>query len=329
MNWNDYYGVYTDEGVKNAYKNSVGNVADINLILISMLREAGINSNPVLISTKSNGIPLFPTRVGFNYVVAQVVIGEKSILLDAVDKLGQPNILKPNLLNWNGRVIREDGTSEWVNLYPKNSSRQNTFMVVSIDDDLVVSGNAKNRYTGHYAHSLRSRYGSLSDEDQLRNLQEQYDETDIMNLSFVDLNTDSKNITVNYDFEIEDGVEEIGGKLYISPLVHLATKENVFKSETRVNPVDFMYAQEDRYSISIDIPDGYEVESLPAKASVGLPENMGVFTYNTSVALNKVNVAVHSRINTPIISANYYIALKEYFKVMIEKENEKIVFKKI
>ena len=329
MNWNEYYGVYTDEGVKGAYKNSVGNVADINLILISMLREAGINSNPVLISTKSNGIPLFPTRVGFNYVVAQVVIGEESILLDAVDKLGQPNILKPNLLNWNGRVIREDGTSEWVSLYPKNSSRQNTFMVVSIDDDLVVSGNAKNRYTGHYAHSLRSRYGSLSDEDQLKNLQEQYDETDIINLSFSDLNTDSKNITVNYDFEIEDGVEEIGGKLYISPLVNLATKENVFKSETRVNPVDFMYAQEDRYSISIDMPDGYEVESLPAKASVGLPENMGVFTYNTSVALNKVNVAVHSRINTPIISANYYIALKEYFKVMIEKENEKIVFKKI
>jgi hypothetical protein len=39
MNWNEKMGYYTDLGVKKAYTEKVGNVADINLMLVSMLRE--------------------------------------------------------------------------------------------------------------------------------------------------------------------------------------------------------------------------------------------------------------------------------------------------
>jgi transglutaminase-like putative cysteine protease len=62
MNWNEKMGYYTDLGVKKAYTEKVGNVADINLMLVSMLREAQIKCNPVLVSTRSNGISVFPNR---------------------------------------------------------------------------------------------------------------------------------------------------------------------------------------------------------------------------------------------------------------------------
>ncbi len=74
VKWNEYYGKYTDKGVRKAYKEGVGNTAEINLILTSMLRTAGLNANPVLVSTKDNGIPFFLTLNGFNYVVSIVVI---------------------------------------------------------------------------------------------------------------------------------------------------------------------------------------------------------------------------------------------------------------
>jgi hypothetical protein len=38
---------------------------------------------------------------------------------------------------------------------------------------------------------------------------------------------------------------------------------------------------------------------------------------------------IESQINQPNISPLYYDALKEYFKQLIEKENEKIVLTKI
>jgi hypothetical protein len=50
VKWNDYYGFSCDDGVKTAYKNKLGNVAEINLMLTAMLRTAGLKANPVLVS---------------------------------------------------------------------------------------------------------------------------------------------------------------------------------------------------------------------------------------------------------------------------------------
>jgi hypothetical protein len=83
MKWNDYLGMYSENGTSKAYKNGTGNVGDINLMLTAMLKYGGLTANPVLVSTKNNGVPLFPTRKGFNYVVAGLEIGDKIILLDA------------------------------------------------------------------------------------------------------------------------------------------------------------------------------------------------------------------------------------------------------
>ncbi|WP_239021935.1 DUF3857 domain-containing protein [Pontimicrobium aquaticum] len=74
VKWNGYYSKYTNKGVRKAYNDQVGNVAEINLMLTSMLRYAGVNSNPVLVSTRQNGIPLFPTREGYNYVISCVEV---------------------------------------------------------------------------------------------------------------------------------------------------------------------------------------------------------------------------------------------------------------
>jgi hypothetical protein len=54
-----------------------------------------------------------------------------------------------------------------------------------------------------------------------------------------------------------------------------------------------------------------------------------VFKYNISVSDGSVQLVVNTEIKQPIVSPLYYDALKEYFKQMIEKENEQIVLTKI
>lgn len=118
MNWNNDYGYFTDKGVKKAYLDNSGNVAEINFILIAMLKLAGINANPVLLSTIDHGIPAFPNRTVFNYVIAAADIDGKQILLDGTSKFTTQNILPFNTLNWTGRLIKNDGTSQEINLVP-------------------------------------------------------------------------------------------------------------------------------------------------------------------------------------------------------------------
>lgn len=328
MTWNEYYGVYCDLGVKKAYKDRIGNVADINLILTGMFREAGLQCSPVLISSKSNGIPLFPTLNGYNYVVAGVKIDGRTHLYDAADKNGVVDILKTNLLNWKGRMVKEDGTSRLVDVYPVKSALHNALISVSIDDDLTVQGNAKNRLSGHYARSTRSKYEDVANAEQLKKLDEAFETIDVIDLKFKDMDVFSKPVTMEYNFEIEDGVEEIGGKLYLSPFFHLGQSESVFKSEERSYPIDFIYAYEDRYSVSIQIPEGYVVESIPENLVINLSQGMGAFRYGASEANGKISISMQNAIKTPVIDAGYYKDLQEYFKMIIEKQAEKIVLKK-
>jgi hypothetical protein len=118
VKWNDYTGYSCNDGVKQAYKDNTGNIAEINLMLTAMLRYANLTANPVLVSTRSNGIAMFPNRTAFNYVIAAVETAKGLVLLDASDKFSTPNVLPLRDLNWIGRLIRKDGTSEGVDLMP-------------------------------------------------------------------------------------------------------------------------------------------------------------------------------------------------------------------
>ena len=151
IKWNKYTGYDCDLGVKKAYKEKTGNIGDINLMLTAMLRYAGLTANPVLVSTRSNGIALFPNRTAFNYVIALVETPNGNVLLDASDKYSVPNVLPIRTLNWNGRLIRKDGTSEEVDLMPKRSSNDMVFMNYSIDADGKVTGKTRRQCTDYSA----------------------------------------------------------------------------------------------------------------------------------------------------------------------------------
>ena len=93
IKWNGNYGEYPENGLRKAYKEGVGNIGDINLTLVAVLQEMNLEAYPVLVSTRNNGIPLFPTSKGINYVIVAVKKNQEYILLDASEKYSLPNVL--------------------------------------------------------------------------------------------------------------------------------------------------------------------------------------------------------------------------------------------
>ena len=155
VKWNGYYGYITNDGVKKAYKQQSGNVAEINLMLTSMLRYAGLSANPVLVSTRGNGVPLFPTRAGFNYVVSAIELKNNVILLDATSLYSSPNVLPYRALNWEGRIVREHGSSTLVNLYPNKKTNTTYFISCKIEEQGNVKGKMRKILTNHKALNYR------------------------------------------------------------------------------------------------------------------------------------------------------------------------------
>lgn len=328
MTWNKMNSIYSREGVRSAYKEGTGSTGDINLMLTAMFRYAGLNANPILVSTRDNGIPLFPTRNGFNYLISGVEVNNGVVVFDASDKDGEVNILQQKLLNWQGRIIREEGSSNWVPLVPSTPAVESAMVNVEINEDLTAVGTFKSRYTGHYSRRYRDVYANKNEDDIRKNLEEDEGEFEVSNVEFENLKTLYTPVVLNYDFEKADAIEEVGGKLYLSPMLQMAFGESPFMLEDRKYPIDFKYPFKDRYLITIAIPEGYTVESMPESASFGMERNILGFRYAISNTGGKIQLSVEFSVNEPFIGAEEYVGLKKFFELLIEKEKEKVVLVK-
>ncbi len=328
MTWNEKYGVYTNDGVKKAYKQKTGNVSEINLMLTAMLKYAGIEANPVLLSTRQNGIAMFPNRTAFNYVVAGIEVQDNVLLLDATNKNAIINLLPLRAVNWSGRIIRERGSSNVIDLLNVPSSKDNIIVLGEIKDSGKIEGKLRRQLTDYNAYIQRDNYASLSEDSYIERIENRYKGLSIEEYKAENMKDLYKPVVESYSFTHDNSIEVIGDKMYLSPLLFFTEDENPFKLEDRKYPVDFNFPYKDTYNITIKIPDGYEVEFLPTPISLAIENNEVTFKYNISSANNNIQLMVNFDINTFYIPAEGYLALKGFYKMLVEKQREKVILKK-
>ena len=329
VKWNKYYGYLTDYGVRKAYKEGSGNSGDINLMLVSMLRYAGLNASPLLVSTKSNGVPLFPTRQGFNYVICFIEDKDIMSLLDATDPNATFNTLPIRDLNWQGRLVRKNGSSGWIDLAPNTLSKDVVSLNIKLNLDLSAEGKVRSQKFNYVAKNYRDKYAAMSNESYIKILEKDKSDLMISNLEVEGKANLLEPVKITYDFNMDNAVEEIGGKLYFSPLLFLESQDNPFKQDNRQLPIDLMYPMSDKYMINLMLPEGYDVESLPENKSFELGDKTGNFKYLINQNGRYLQVSIELNINTSFVLSENYAFFKQFLSQSIEKQTEKIVLKKI
>jgi hypothetical protein len=329
MNWDEYYGFYCNDGVKKAYQDKKGNVAEINLMLTAMLRYAGFDANPVIISTRSNGISLFPSKSAYNYVIAGLELNNQVVLMDATNKFSSPDILPIRDLNWYGRIIRKNESSAEIDLMPKSNSKDVVSIMGTINDKGEVTGKIRDQYFDYNAFLFRQSNNGVSKDSYIEKLEKEHEGLEIGEYEVQNSTDLSKPIVENYGFTSTNSVEIIADKMYVSPFLFFAKTENPFKQETREYPVDFVFPNQDKFNISLTIPEGYVVEVLPAPKVVSMPDNLANFKYNISSTGNQIQVLYTFDTNEAIIGAEHYEELKLFYKEIVDKQTEKIVLKKV
>ncbi|MCX7551783.1 DUF3858 domain-containing protein [Xanthomarina sp. F2636L] len=329
VKWNGLHGYYTDLGVRQAYKQGVGNVADINLILIAMLREAGLEANPVLISTKDNGVPLFPTRNGFNYVICAVNTAQGIILLDASDSFTSLNVIPVKALNWQGRLIRKDGSSDWINLSVQNPSKEIVSLNMKLNPDLSATGKVRNQYTDYSALDYRNTFENYSQDDLIKEIESENGNLQVSNIEVADMVVPIKPVLLSYEYQLDEALEEIGDNYYFSPLLFLKIKESPFKLQNRKYPIDLNFPTSRKYMVNIMLPEGFQVESLPENQKVQYNKTEGEFTYLVKENGSMLQLVITLDLNNTLILPANYQEFKKFFELLVSKQAEKIVLKKV
>ncbi|KOS06313.1 hypothetical protein AM493_09910 [Flavobacterium akiainvivens] len=314
MAWNRRESYYTSKGVKWAYENKTGNVAEINLMLVSMFNYAGIEAYPVLLSTRDNGVAVHPNFSAYNYVIASAKIDGQEILFDAANKHVRPGQLPLQVLNYKGRLLRPDGRTKEVSLVPQQKSKKNIAVSAAIDAQGVVSGTARHHLNEYYSLLIRQLYKPEQDTLFVGVREKASAGLTIANHLFKDLHVNSSPLAEEYAF-VHTGVADVAGdKMYISPMLFFDRAANPFTEEKRLYPVDYIFPHQHKYVISITIPAGYVVESLPQSLRLELPDQIGAFNYGISASGNLLQFAMVLDINMSYIDTSYYNSLKIFLQ---------------
>ncbi|WP_432713661.1 DUF3857 domain-containing protein [Pedobacter sp.] len=333
VKWNERYGKYSSvSNVKTVLEKKTGNSADINLTLLSLLREAKIPASAVLVSTRENGAhPGHPLLTKFNNVIVAVDLDGKTILLDAVDKFLMPDLIAYQNLNHQGLKIDADTkNASWISLESLQRSKNNTYYNLVLTEDNKLSGDLYLSFNSYAGLKMRNKFSTATNEaDYLKDYKKDKPGLEISNFKIDNLNDPKELLLQTMKVVIEDKVEEAGNLIMLSPILFEQTKENPFKLDERNFPVDFAYPLEESYRVLIEFPKNYKLEKLPANGKMMLPEDAASFTYLFSTEDNKVVISSKIIIGKSLYSADDYHSLKELFRNIIEKQAQQIVFKKI
>lgn len=320
--------LFAEQTLKNLEKSKSGTVAEINLLLTAMLRYADIEADPVILSTRSNGMtyPLYPLITQYNYVIARIVIDGKTFYLDASEPRLGFGLLPVRCYNGHGRVINKTADAIELESDSLMERKSTTVFVVNDEKGNIVGSMLQN--PGYYeSFNLRERIKERGKEQFITDIKKAFG-TEILVSKFEldSLDKYEEVLGIKYDFDFTGEKEDI---IYLNPMFGEGYKENPFKSAERLYPVEMPYGFDETYTLQMDVPSGYEVDELPKSMVVKLnEENEGMFEYRISQSGSGISFRSRIRISRAYFMPEEYEMLREFFNLVVKKQAEQIVFKK-
>ncbi|HEY8971493.1 MAG TPA: DUF3857 domain-containing protein [Puia sp.] len=319
----------TNAGLQDVFRKKIGSVADVNLLLIAMLRHEHIEADPVILSTRDNGETSehYPILDHFNYLVCKAVIDGRSYYLDAsVPRIGFGK-LPVYCYNGHARVMAKESYPVYFRPDSLTETNMTTVFVYNGENnhmDITYSENA-----GYFRSlDVREELAKTPVKEYIDKLAK-----DLPSEVAVDTGGGINNLqayespgtihcNMRFNFSVSDPV-------YFPPMLNAGLKRNPFVSANRSYPVELPYKMDDTYVLNMEMPKGYKVDELPKSVKVSLNESDGFFEYTVSADAEHILLKSRLVLKKTVFSPEDYPTLRDFFGFVVKKENELIVFKKL
>jgi hypothetical protein len=321
--WNKKDGIIASQSLRQLVKLKSGTAADINLLLVALLKNAGLQANPFLISTVDNGIlNIFSPNPGnLNMVLASVKINNQIYFYDATSFNSKVNILPER--DWNDfGILLEDKKGTDLSFSNTNISKRDLVIKANLNlDNSEITGTFSQKENGLYA---------IESYDEFDINKEKYNQNFKTDFGANMKDVESKLLN-NGDFESQmkfsssSLMDIVGNKIILNPLLFLNIGNEKFDQiEERKNQIDFISAFTREKRVEITIPDGYKISDLPKPKKIETDDKEIAYTYKVEFANNKLSVISKVDVASQNYPKEYYKFFKQIWKIISESENQVI-----
>lgn len=326
--WNEKYALY-GQSTRQILKDGTGSNADINFLFISMLKDAGIDAYPIVMSRRDQ--PMIPYSHPSLQKLSTFIVGiadtdSTLVYLDASVRDGYINVLPPLLMTNRARLLKPQ-QSQWINLQNIYKNFTRSTIQATISPDGKLTGKRMTSYSGQSTADLRKEF--RMSKDSLDFIQKICNRENIEIKSYTATKLHCFSPTIQETMEFEKQVTVNDSYIYVNPLVFLHISESPFKQSERRLPVEFAYPELLNIGINLTIPEGYVIDELPESNKIVTSDGKMSALYYIVQKGRQVNIRYTFSLSQLLYTPDSYSELKTFWEQLAKKNNAMMVLKKI
>lgn len=322
-------GLFSGRSADDVLRDRTGSSAEVNLLLVALLRDAGLDAAPALVSTRDHGRVRqgYPLVRQFNRVVAFARDGQQTWTLDATEPL-RPSSLLPERYTNNLMWVVKPPEGDWV---PMRATPRRSVLGVTatLGDDLALRGSVEYSSTGHGA--LNDRIGLRDADDETAYVRDEILEAPadvaLDSIAVHEKAVPASPLRITAAFARPNAAQDIGGRLYLQPVFFDQETESPLVSPTRRLPVDIGSPVDATYSLRLTLPDDLELAERPAPKRVTLPAG-GTLTQGVTQSGRLLTYTLRFQLSQAVYDASGYAALRGFFDALVAAQAEPIVLQR-
>jgi hypothetical protein len=239
------------------------NRAEINLVLLTMLRGAGIDAHPLYLSGREFGRidRAFPSLFQFNRLLVFSEEGGEPLFMDAAFSHSLPNLIPVDSYNLQGMVLMEE-SFEWVSIAPDRSVFDLSIHVdADLRDDGTLEGLLRAETAGYPSRRIRSELDAGRPETEIleRIFFDIYPETELSS-SRIEVSSENRDqIRVETEFTIPGYAVTFTEGIEFRPMAVGYLYRNPFESTERRVPITLDAPEMLEIDYEVRLPDGFRI----------------------------------------------------------------------
>ena len=321
---------YEPHAAAEILRNKYGDCKDQAILLVTMLREAGLKAYPVLIPTKQyyNLNTQLPSGL-FNHCIAVLYLGNKKIFLDPTAETCSFGDL-PSGDQGRGVLVFEDDNFriENTSFYPAEHNTVRQELKISVNEDGSVSGE-KNNFT-YGVYDQKQRFWLLYTQPEI--IKDMLQATAqgisigarIKDYSISNLHDLNSSVILRYKFIGPEYFTKAGLLRILPQLSGFDISANI--KEKRRYPIDLGLSDTKEFVFEIAFPDNFVVKYLPESMKFDSPWLS--FDLSYSAVKNKIYFSQKIITKKNVISRQEYDSFKRFSEDLARSIKQRIVLER-
>jgi hypothetical protein len=332
------------------YANRYGDCKDKVTLLMTMLKEAGINSYYLLVHTDRGVVKReLPSPWSFNHVITAIEVPSsfktdglysiyehprlsKLMIFDPTSDFTPAGYIPPSEQGSSALLVTGQG-GELIDLplQPPAANQLIRTAKLRLTADGGLAGDVTEVRTGEEAIGYRAELLSLQVPQRIKKM-ENFLASFLNGFSVKDytvdnLNAYDKELVVKYSFVSTGYAKNMGSMLLVRPRVFGSKSEGIIDLQERKFPFELEAPTLQTDEFDIQLPAGYTVDELPPPTDVKAPE--ASYTSSTKFENNTIQYKREFKIEQVMVPLEKLGELNGVYRQIIADERNSAVLKKV